>query len=525
MNPPVTAVAETTSAEIEYDQVPYPSYPERLTHPDNLATLGGILGLDPAPVETCRVLELGCASGRNIIPMASILPEAEFVGMDISSVQIADGERFAAELGVDNVRLVHGSFADIGPDFGTFDYIISHGILSWVPPAVRECVYKVSKQNLAPHGVAYISYNTYPGWHMPNMLREMMQHHTAAVTSPADKVREARELLDFLCQATVGEDSAFGKFVATEQDMLSAMPDGYFYHDHLEETNSALYFHQFVEAAGRHGLQYVSDAQIAKLWANNFAPGVAEVLHGMGDPLKTEQYMDFVLNRRFRRSLLCHDDVVLDRAVGADRIEGHAVAARVESGDLAGNLFNSEPVAMTFPGAAHVTVAGPAVKVALDLLTRTHPRAIPYGELVAAIEARARDAKDPLAGPLADAMAGDDPGVRNALANGLMQMFFAGVVGLHRRTPDLISKPGDRPRATPLACLQARDYTGEARPWATNQWHARVVLTPTQRAVLERLDGETSRNDIKRAIGKDLTGAEPVGQAIRALASAGFIVG
>ena len=244
MNPPVATtvspLAASSSAEVEYDQVPYPSYPERLTHPNNLATLGGILGLDTAPVETCRVLESGCASGRNIIPMAFGLPDAEFVGMDISSVQIAEGERFAAELGVENVRLVHGSFADIGPDVGIFDYIISHGILSWVPPAVRECVYAVSKQNLALNGVAYISYNTYPGWHIPNMLREMMKHHTAAVASPADKVREARELLDFLRQVTEGEDSAFGKFVATEHDMLAPMPVGYFYHDHLEETNSAL---------------------------------------------------------------------------------------------------------------------------------------------------------------------------------------------------------------------------------------------------------------------------------------------
>ena len=505
--------------------MPYPSYPERLTHPDNLATLGGILGLHTAPVETCRVLELGCAGGRNIIPMAYGLPDAEFVGMDISSVQIDEGQRLIDELGITNLRLVHGSFADIGPDFGTFDYIVSHGILSWVPPAVREFVYAISKRNLAPNGVAYISYNTYPGWHMPNMLREMMRHHTAAVEAPADKVRLARELLDFLRQATEGEDSAFGKFVAGEQAMLAAMPDGYFYHDHLEETNSALYFHQFMEAAGRHGLQYVCDAQIARLWANNFAPGVAEVLHGLGDHLKTEQYMDFVLNRRFRRSLVCHDDAVLDRRMNPATIEGHAVKATVERGDLAANLFNEQPVAVTFPGDAEVTIAGPAMKVALHLLSRAHPRAIPHGELAAAIEVRARQANDPLAGPLADAMAGPDPAVRNALASGLLQLFLAGVVSLHRGTPRLTGRPGDRPLATPLARLQARNHADEIRPWATNQWHARVVLSPTQRAVLEHLDGATSRNHIGRAIGKGLTAAEPVGAAIKALASAGFIIG
>jgi hypothetical protein len=155
------------------------------------------------------------------------------------------------------------------------------------------------------------------------------------------------------------------------------------------------------------------------------------------------------------------------------------------------------------------------MKVALHLLTKAHPQAIPYGDLVAAVEAQVGQAKD----PLAEAMAGDDPAVRNALANGLLQMFFAGVVGLHRMIPQLVSKPGDRPLATPLARLQARD-----QDWATNQWHSRVVLTPTQRAILEHLDGETSRGDIKRAIGKELTSAEPVGQAIKALANSSFLI-
>lgn len=116
----------------------------------------------------------------------------------------------------------------------------------------------------------------------------------------------------------------------------------------------------------------------------------------------------------------------------------------------------------------------------------------------------------------------------NALANGQLQIFFAEVAGLHRTTPKLVDKPGDRPLATPLARPQARnqtgDHGGEAKPWATNQWHARVVLTPTQCAVLERFDGATSRNDIKRAIDKDLTSAEPVGQAIKALTDAAFII-
>ena len=115
---PATAAAPRSSAEADYDEVPYPSYPERLTHPDNLATIGGILGIDTPAVETCRVLELGCASGGNIVPMALGLPGAEFVGIDISSRQIAEAQRQADSLGLDNLRLIHGSFADIDAELG-----------------------------------------------------------------------------------------------------------------------------------------------------------------------------------------------------------------------------------------------------------------------------------------------------------------------------------------------------------------------------------------------------------------------
>ena len=260
MNSATAATASPSSIEAEYDEVPYPSYPDRLTHPDNLATNGGILGLDTPAVETCRVLELGCASGGNIVPMAHGLPGAEFVGIDISSRQIAEARRLADAVGLENLRLIHGSFADIDAELGTFDYIVSHGVLSWVPAEARELVYAVSKRNLAPNGIAYISYNTYPGWHMPNMLREMMQYHTASLAKPREKIAQGRALLDFLAAATDGAGDAFATLIRSEREMLATKPDSYFYHDHLEETNSALYFHQFVEACGRHGLQYVSDS-------------------------------------------------------------------------------------------------------------------------------------------------------------------------------------------------------------------------------------------------------------------------
>src|SRR5687768_14514491 len=138
-----------------YDKVPYNSVAFVQTHPDRLATIATFLGMDPAPVEHCRVLELGAASGGNLIPMAATLPESEFVGLDFSLRQVKVGQAAIETLGLTNVTIRHMNILEVTPELGQFDYIIAHGVYSWVPPQVQEKLLEICRQNLAPHGVAY----------------------------------------------------------------------------------------------------------------------------------------------------------------------------------------------------------------------------------------------------------------------------------------------------------------------------------------------------------------------------------
>src|SRR5262249_29590623 len=175
-----------------YDDVPYDSHPIWVTHPDHLAVIATLAGMRPAPVEHCRVLELGCASGGNLIPMAVALPESQFVGIDLSPAQVADGQATIAALGVRNVTLEAQSILDLDESIGTFDYIVCHGVYSWVPPAVQDGILAVFARHLAPQGVAYVSYNTHPGWHLRGMVRDMMLFHAARFTEPVERIRQAR---------------------------------------------------------------------------------------------------------------------------------------------------------------------------------------------------------------------------------------------------------------------------------------------------------------------------------------------
>jgi cyclopropane fatty-acyl-phospholipid synthase-like methyltransferase len=193
-----------------YDDVPYDSLPFAQTHPSRLATVATLFGLKPTQVERCRVLELGCASGGNLIPLAEALPDAWLVGVDLSARQIADGERIIRKTGLNNVSLRHASIADVDETYGHFDYILCHGVFSWVPHDIQDAILAICSNHLTPNGVAYVSYNTYPGWHMRGMMRDMMRYHAFRFTEPAQRIAQARALLDFLVQTSQQDTGAYG---------------------------------------------------------------------------------------------------------------------------------------------------------------------------------------------------------------------------------------------------------------------------------------------------------------------------
>jgi SAM-dependent methyltransferase len=210
-----------------YDEVPYGNYVFPYTHPETLATVASLFGLSTAPVRRCRVLELGCGTGSNLLPMAQDLPDSRFVGIDLSARQIDMGQEVARALGLPNLELRAASIMDVDARFGEFDYILCHGVYSWVPPEVQDKVLAVCRQNLAPHGVAYVSYNTYPGWHIRGMIREMMCFHALQFDDPAARVGQARALLELLRESVGDAKTVYGSLLQIESDLLEAASDTY----------------------------------------------------------------------------------------------------------------------------------------------------------------------------------------------------------------------------------------------------------------------------------------------------------
>lgn len=470
---------------MDYDALPYPSLPVAQTHPERLATAATLLGMKPAPVDRCRVLELGCASGGNLLPMAAALPGSRFVGVDLSRRQIEAGQALLREAGLSNCELRAADLTTLlddpkdGPPLGEFDYILAHGVYSWVPEAVQGALLELCRRRLAPQGLAYISYNTLPGFYRRQPVRDMMRYHLANLQKDgqalpaAAAVKHSRELLERLAHSVpnAGGSSLWALLLRQEHEQLSQLPDSYLAHEHLEENNRACYFHEFAAAAASHGLKYVTEAERLGTM-EDFPPGMERLLRGLGDDLiKHEQYLDFVRHQSLRCSLLCRAEVQLTRSLSSEpartlRMSANAWPA-LETAPTRAQIQSGAPVPFR-SRLGQVTVPDPGYKAVLLALHGSRPRALNFAELGAA------------AGELVG-----DTYTDEALADIAMHAYRTGLLKLHVQPPQPVTVVSERPRATAVARVQARQHLT-----VTNLWHQTVELDPLERVTLGLLDGE-----------------------------------
>lgn len=475
-----------------YDEVPYESYPYAQSHPDRMATHAALLGLQPPPVERCRVLELGCAGGGNLVPMAYGLPGSSFVGIDLSPRQIAEAQELASALDLPNIEFRSMDILDMDERLGSFDYILAHGVYSWVPRPVQDKMLDFCRHNLAPRGVAYISYNAYPGWHLFGLVRDMMLYRTRDTADPLERAAQARALLAFMVEAVPAKGSIYGSFLQYYTRYIcgdeGGLPkdDAFILHDEMEAHNEALYFHQFMERAERHGLQYLGEAEFHLMTDSRFSQEVVRGLAQMSrSVIDLEQYMDFVRHRSFRQTLLCHQEATLDRKVKPERLAALYVSSPAQPEQEAASAHTPDVLKLRGAGGVQFVTDHPLTKAALLHLVDAWPEVVPFGELVRAAQARLG-----AAGP-----AGADD-IEILGANLLNAYGYSDVlVRLHAHALPLVLRPGARPVASRLARLQAP----RSRK-VTNLHHQRVELADFDRYLLRQLDGSRDRTALVEAL-------------------------
>jgi SAM-dependent methyltransferase len=465
-----------------YDEIPYESFPITETHPDRLAVIGRLFGLPCPDPARARVLELGCAAGGNLLPIAWYLPETHCVGLELSRTQALRGAALADALGLRNIEIRHQDIMAFAPEGQTFDYIIAHGLFSWVPPAVQEHVLHICGSRLAPGGVAYISYNTLPGGRQRSMLRDMLLHHARSHTRPQERLAAAREMIEFLATPLESEPPGHD-WLRSELNRLRGARDSYLYHEYLEETNDPLLFSDFVARAGDHGLQYLADTQLHSMFPSTLGAAAESSLARFDELIDEEQYADFLRLRPFRQSLLCRAADPLTREIDLDGLLSLPLYTDLAPGadgilrSSAGQSFQAE---------------SPLLRAVLDELARNFPRARNLAELLpAAVERIAGEAGSPAA----------DTG---PLMHGLFNLFISGAL------QPTVCEPGARDMngsdfgakeaAHPKALRIARVLAAEGENLIPTARHQALQLDPVSAQILALLDGQRDQASVVEAI-------------------------
>jgi methyltransferase-like protein len=476
-------MTENTSRDTSYDEIPYESHPFPQTHPERLATIGRLFGMSPAPVTQCRVLELGCGNGGNLIPMAYSLPESQFVGVDLSKQHAERGWEGIRDLGLRNIRIEHASVTEIDESWGTFDYIICHGVYSWVANEVQEKILSISSKNLKPQGIAYISYNTYPGWHLRGMIRHMMLYHALQFKDTSNRIKQARALIDFLEQS-VSSDKPVSPLLKDEIKVIRESKDWYLFHEHMEEFNVPLYFHQFVERAEKHDMQYLGEAEFATMMTSGFPQEVSDTLNRISrDIIRVEQYMDFLRYRYFRRTLLCHKEQPLERNLKTLEMQGFLISSAAKPSSDPVNLSPGVKESFRLPSGANIETEFPITKAAFLVLKEQWPRAI---EMSALFEKAKREIEG-----MGFHKKENDGELRRVLFVDLLHCYSLNLVEFHTWQGNFTNEILPYPKTSRLS-----QYFLSKRGVTVNQRHMPVHLDPVSIRLVPVLDGTRNQDEL-----------------------------
>jgi hypothetical protein len=292
-----------------YKTTPYPAYVHGFSHPGHVAAVATLYGLSPPDPTHARVLEISSASGRNLRWIARSLPHSRCLGIDLVVNETQDEMPR-------NVCIVEADILDY--DFGEdrFDYIIAHGFLSWVPENVQQRLFEVCRDYLTTNGVALISYNTMPGCLVRDSLRRLLLYELSGVDQGGEKHADQKSqmgavsrVLEFFAKTLPMPGVSqlpHADLLQSNVEALRNKISTILLHDEAGLIYEPLYLLQFSMWAAETNLAYVADADLGLDWMGIYPKSLRQAIVDFELPrLKALQYVDYVFNSSFRKSLVC----------------------------------------------------------------------------------------------------------------------------------------------------------------------------------------------------------------------------
>jgi len=469
-----------------YESFGYDSFPFAQTHPVHLATRGQHHGLQPADPRHCRYLEIGCANARNLIDMAAGLPDSLFVGVDLAENAIAEGQATVDRLGLKNVQLIAGDLAQFPLDVPPFDYMVAHGLYSWIPQSVREQLWKLFQNLLAPSGLVYLSYNTYPGCYQRRMLREMMLFHVHQYESPVEKVAQANAFLRFLDGALAHQKNMANDVRKEIDELLHYRRDSSIFHDDLSPINDPVYFHQMVTTANQNQFQFVSESTYLDSTAIYYPEEIQKQLQQIetNSYLIKEQYLDFLKLRRFRSSLFCRSGLKFSHTILQESLTGQFFGSNSEhEGEL--KWEKESALRIVSANQAYISMNHPLSKAAMHLMMQSFPRYWSFAELLSSASQLL----------LENGLSTTSPEDDQELLKTLQTCYSVGLVDAKCIPPKVAYEVPERPRLA----AHVRDHLKRGVTILTNQLHIAVEFESNLNEFLLLCDGTRTRQDLINA--------------------------
>lgn len=525
-------------SETAYDALPYPDFIHTKTDLNNLAGLATIMGLSPNEPRRCRVLEIACGTAANLISLATLYPGSHFVGFDLSPKQIEQGSKLIHDLNLSNIELHCEAIQSYSPPPERFDYVIAQGVYSWVPDCVADELLKLCGRILSEQGLAFVSYNTYPGWHAKQMVRELLRQPTGEDVPRLQRFERGMQFLQEVIRS-VPEETAYGKTLREELANLERSDPRYVAHEQFEEINRPKYFEQFVATAKSHGLAYLCEANLNNLHRANF--NTAQILELQRLPLiEREQRIDYFRRRSFRHSVLCRDNAVdtSSPSWGSPNVSemnrlsmtSNVVSERhpAEWDELVQWVREHDAVRFGTAEGIVATVRSKSTKLALLFLHRAWPRSMTMDELLTAIREMTSIESD--------------AGNVDSLQREILELAVAGMIEIHVVPIQICTEVSTKPVASPLS-----RHFAERGDQVPNRIHQSIRLDEPTRLIIRHADGEHGHTDLEEVLvhffhsgratlqqdGADVSDpdrieryvAEKLPGILRTLAEKGFFVG
>ncbi len=478
----VTACRPEQRDDSTYAMVHYPGSVAPWTAPEHLALCSAWHG-GPSPRRTSfRLLELGCGDGTNLLSLAFYNAGSTFVGIDSCRVTLQRARAAAREIGLENVEFELGDVRKVDATVHTpYDYVIAHGLYSWVPDLAREAILRLCYSVLAPSGLAYVSYNAQPGWANRGLVRQALLRSSEVRDAPLEhKAERARQVARRLLEDLPSREYAFAALLTEELERVRDGERFYVLHEYLAEFNEGFWLRDFVERSGLHGLAYVGDAQFSS-WQGHVPAEVRETVNRRTpDCVERAEMIDLLCNRYFHASVMCRDDAPRETSDHEEFVEQMEIASclRCES-DL---LDLSDGVVERFVGSGGIEVKLDAAitKAAVIRLAARWPVGEKFYTLFAAATAMVSTYSSP---PSIDN--------RSRLLRELLTLLETGQLHLYACESTVLHHCSEHPLAHSLARFEA------ARGLALSTAHHMTIrLDPDVLALICMMDGTRSRTDL-----------------------------